>query len=72
MYYALKGTLHVTCSQCAYPVIFFYNGKPAMLIQYCGHCGKPRHQFVYISANSSRLYRSAISPEISTQRFARV
>src|SRR5712691_11187189 len=30
---------------------------------------KPRHQFVYISADSGRLYRSDISPEISTQRF---
>ena len=30
---------------------------------------KPCHQFVYTSADSSRLYRSDISPEISTQLF---
>src|SRR4030095_4693295 len=33
---------------------------------------KPRHQFVYTRADSTRLYRSDISPEISTQRFTRV
>jgi hypothetical protein len=33
---------------------------------------KPRHQFVYTSADASRLCRSDISPEISTQCFARV
>src|SRR6266446_4447319 len=32
---------------------------------------KPRHQFVYTSADASRLCRSGISPEISTQCFAR-
>jgi hypothetical protein len=33
---------------------------------------KPRHQFVDTSADASRLCRSGISPEISTQCFARV
>src|SRR4029453_5214819 len=36
-----------------------------------GGC-KPRHQFIYTSADSRRPCRSARSPERSTHRFARV
>ena len=37
-----------------------------------GLLSKPRHQFVYTSADSSRPCRSDISLEISMQRFAHV
>ncbi len=33
---------------------------------------KPRHQFIYTRADSSRLYWSDISPELSTRRFTHV
>jgi hypothetical protein len=36
-----------------------------------GEC-KPRHDFVYASAECSRLYRIAVSPQISTHDLSRV